>query len=132
MLALIVVLAATDVQGSGDFLTKAMAAASISALAGMGLMQGSIGGLRGRLKDAQGEIEDLKTKRKEDQATIAELKGDLNALAKVVTHEVQWEILTSSLDDHHRESMQHWRRMETLVEDNQKIVRKLLEKYQED
>ena len=90
----------------------ALVTLTIATAAGFGLQRGNTVNLREQLKDCREELASIKASRDEARVANAQLTADLEALKRVVTGEVQWEVLTDSLSDHHREALEHWKQAE--------------------
>lgn len=98
-----------------SLLSTGLAVLSISTLAGLGLLRGTVTNLREQLKDARDEIKSLKDGRDEAKTENAVLTADLEALKRVVTGEVHWVTLEHQLEEHHNESESHWITTEQLL-----------------
>lgn len=90
----------------------ALVTLTIATAAGFGLQRGNVVNLREQLKDCREEMASYKASRDEARVANAQLSTDLEALKRVVTGEVQWEVLTTSLDEHHHEALEHWKEAE--------------------
>lgn len=100
---------------------------ALTTLAGLGLLRGTVIGLREQLNDERGLTASLRARRDEDAAKIAQLTTDLAALGRVVTGEAHWIAIGHQLDEHHEHATLHWdaeRQLLTEIRDNtQKAIR---------
>ena len=71
----------------GDMLNTALAVVAIATLAGLGLMRGTVTGLRENLKDCREEAAETRRKLEVAEAENSRLQSDLAALSRVVTGE---------------------------------------------
>lgn len=88
---------------------------ALTTLAGLGLLRGTVIGLREQLNDERGLSASLRTRREEDGAKIAQLTTDLAALSRVVTGEAHWVAIGQQLDQHHERATEHWQEQRTLL-----------------
>lgn len=99
----------------GPFLQTALTVLTLASLAGLGLMRGTVVGLRESLADARAKITDLERDRVEDRAKITSQNNDIDTLRRVATGAVQWEAIATKLDQHHSEAKRHWKTDEELL-----------------
>lgn len=81
---------------------------ALTTLAGLGLLRGTVIGLREQLNDERALTKSLRERRDEDTRKIAQLTTDLDALGRVVTGEAHWIAIAHQLDEHHGVAVQHW------------------------
>lgn len=101
----------------GTILTVALAILAIATAAGFGLQRGRVSQLQGRLDDSDKEVVRKDRRLTDALAELETVKAQLEALRQVVTGEVQLEVLTEKLDEHHEEAQTHWNRDEKLLEE---------------
>jgi len=106
----------------GATLNAALAVVAIATLAGLGLMRGTVTGLRENLSEARAEIGDKERRLKDAEAEIIKLKAqtrsqahDLDAVGRLVRGESYWTELGDKLDIHHTEAKTHWAEDERLL-----------------
>lgn len=96
---------------------------ALTTLAGLGLLRGTVIGLREQLRDERDLSKSLRERREEDSAKIGQLSTDLAALGRVVTGEAHWIAIGHTLDEHHEHAETHWtleRELLTEIRDNVK------------
>lgn len=106
-----------------DLISVGLAIVSITTLAGLGLLRGTVIGLREQLGDERAAAASLRIQRTEDRAKIDQLTRDLDALGRVVTGEAHWIAIGHQLEEHHEHASAHWnveRRLLTEIRDNTK------------
>jgi hypothetical protein len=81
---------------------------AVSTAAGLGLLRGTVVGLREQLDDERKLSTSLRAQRTEDRALIVRLQGDLEALGRVVTGEAHWIAIGQELTEHHDAAVSHW------------------------
>lgn len=101
----------------GDTLNTALAIVAIATLAGLGLMRGTITGLRESLSDARAEIADKDRRLTENDRKLAELESRVAVLTSTVTGEVHWVALEQQVDEHHKTAMTQWADIRTVLGD---------------
>lgn len=94
-------------------------AATIFALAtaaGLGLMRGTLGNLRAMNDDLGKRVEFLEKDRIEKTAELAEVRSENRTLKAMVTGKVEWTAISDQLEEHHRQALGSWARIETRLE----------------
>ena len=110
----------------GNFLQLALTVLTLTSLAGLGLMRGTVTTLREALTDARGEIADKGRRLTETETEITRLKAkvnsqthDLEAMGRLIRGESYWTELGEKLDSHHSEAKTHWqadeRKLDTIA-----------------
>lgn len=97
-----------DWEATKSITLSVMTVATIIATAGVGLMLGSLKGLRDTAADLRGRVGDLEKERAEDKADNAELKAENKLLTGMVQGKVEWVALTDLLEEHHRQAIVKW------------------------
>lgn len=95
-----------------QLLSTALAIVSLTTLAGMGLMRGSLTGLRDSNGDLRNRVGDLEKERAEDRAKLSELEGENRLLQVMVTGKVDWGAISDLLEEHHRQALKQWRALD--------------------
>lgn len=80
-----------------------------------GTLRASNGDLRNRVKDLEDEDAAKATKIKAQGEQIDGQKGELEALRKVITGEVQLTAITELLANHHRQAVTEWEAINTVL-----------------
>jgi hypothetical protein len=93
---------------------------ALTTLAGLGLLRGTVIGLREQLNDERGLTASLRARRDEDAAKIAQLTTDLAALGRVVTGEAHWIAIADQLEEHHGVAVIHWKNERELLDEIRK------------
>ena len=91
------------------------AAATMLVLAsatGLGLMKGSLSNLRSSNDDLRARVGDLEKDRVEKTAELAAVRSENRTLKAMVTGKVEWTAISDQLEDHHRESLGAWKRID--------------------
>lgn len=91
-----------------SFLTTALAIISLTTLAGMGLMRGTVTGLRESNGDLRVRVKDVEEGRAADKIKLAELEGENRLLQAMITGRVDWVAISDLLEEHHRQSLRRW------------------------
>lgn len=110
----------------GQLLSVASILIAVATFVGLGLQRGIVISLREQTGDYEKRIAFLEAERTRDQATINQQRGDLAAMQRVVTGEVQWQAISDLLDHHHKRAEEQWRRHEALLVEIRDELRDLL------
>lgn len=98
---------------------------AIFTLAGLGLLRGTVTGLRESLDDERKTSASLRTQREEDRTKIAQLQTDLAALGRVVTGEAHWIAIGDALAEHNTRAAAHWTTEQGLLSEIRDELREL-------
>ena len=88
---------------------------ALTTLAGLGLLRGTVIGLREQVRDERDLSASLRTRHAEDAQKIGQLSTDLAALGRVVTGEAHWIAIGQQLDLHHASAAEHWTEQRVLL-----------------
>lgn len=100
-----------------NLLSTALAIVSIATLAGLGLMRGTVSGLREQNGDLKERVAYLEKGRAEDHAHIAENAAENKMLKTMMTGKVEWVALTDQLEEHHRQALAWWLKTGQVLDD---------------
>lgn len=113
-----------DLQG---FLNTALAIISLATLAGLGLMRGTVTGLRESNGDLRDRVGDLEKERAEDKTTIGELSGENKMLQSMVMGRVDWGAISDLVEEHHRQALKQWLDLNRKLDEAVQLLKRLLE-----
>lgn len=93
-----------------------LAVITLATAAGVGFQRGKIARLRGELAESDARSARLADELRDTQANLEKTSTELAALTRVVTGEAHWTAIGQTLDEHHSEATDHWRRERGLLE----------------
>lgn len=105
-----------------------LAVVSVGTLTGLGLLRGVVTNLREQLHDERELNASLRLRRTEDEAAIAQLQTDLNALGRVVTAEAHWIAVSEALETHHNAVTGHWEAAAAHWRDELTLLRRIADR----
>jgi hypothetical protein len=85
---------------------------ALASAAGLGLMRGTLTTLRSSNDDLRNRVSDLEKDRVEKTAELAEVRSENRTLKAMVTGRVEWTAISDQLEEHHRQSLGAWKRMD--------------------
>lgn len=91
---------------------------------GLFLLYSNQGLLRRANDDLEKRNEYLEAEDNRREAELVQLKADLEAVRRAITGEVHWAALSDTLEAHHREAVDHWKRSER---QQAEVVQRLIE-----
>ena len=98
-----------------SFLGTAATIVALGSFAGLGLMRGTLSGLRDSNADLRARVGDLEKDRVEKTAELAEVRSENRLLKAMVTGKVDWTAISDQLEEHHRQAVKHWGKQTALL-----------------
>lgn len=100
----------------GNGITALIAVLALAGALGAGWQRGKIGQLRGEVADSDrkaqkiaDELRDTMQDLADSRTEVRQLRRDLDAVVATVTGEAHWVAIAGQLDDHHHDSVKHWK-----------------------
>lgn len=120
---LILAVAASGWGGFQTVILGVLAVTTTITTALVGLQIGTVRTLRESNKDLRDRVTDLENERLNDQSKIVARDGlirerdsEIKLLRAMVTGKVEWVAVTDQLENHHHESIDHWKATEAKLD----------------
>ncbi|HKY57651.1 MAG TPA: hypothetical protein VJL80_06410 [Aeromicrobium sp.] len=100
----------------GTIAATASTVVALSGVAAWAVQRDSLKVVREQNSDLRADISDKDRRHDEDERTIAQLRSDLEALARVVTNEVLIQAINDVLTHHHERSEVHFGEIKEILD----------------